>query len=224
LRQHLQDARIGYVMAVKRTEPVTTKAGTFAAVDLAVRPKVPYARLSAGLGTSGHRLYDWALVDLEPPPGHQGMFALLVRRSLTPGKDGKKELEFYLVYSPVPVRLRELVRVAGTRWRIEEGFATSKELAGLDEHQVRTWTSWHRWTILAMAAHALLTVIAAAQHPPPEGLIALTRNEIRRLLARITWAVAHPTGHIWAGPTWRRKRQPAARTSHYKRQARNTPC
>jgi hypothetical protein len=38
----------------------------------------------------------------------------------------------------------DLVRVAGQRWKIEESFQTGKELAGLDEHQVRTWTSWHR--------------------------------------------------------------------------------
>jgi SRSO17 transposase len=33
------------------------------------------------------------------------------------------------------------------RWLIEDGFAASKELAALDEHQVRSWTSWHRWII-----------------------------------------------------------------------------
>jgi hypothetical protein len=33
-------------------------------------------------------------------------------------------------------------------------------LAALDEHQVRRWTSWHRWTILAMLAHAFLAVTA----------------------------------------------------------------
>ncbi len=59
-----------------------------------------------------------------------------------------------------------------------------KGLAGLDEHQVRRWISWQRWTLLAITAHALLAVIAAAEHiqrPAPTGLIALTCNEIRRL-------------------------------------------
>jgi SRSO17 transposase len=46
------------------------------------------------------------------------------------------------------VPLAELVRVTGTRWTIEESFQSGKELAGLDEHQLRRWTSWHRWTIL----------------------------------------------------------------------------
>ena len=84
--------------------------------------------------------------------------------------------------------LRELVRVAGRRWTVEETFQAGKGLAGLDEHQVRRWTSWRRWTLLAMLAHALLAVIAAherAARPAPAGLIALTCNEIRRLLTAL---------------------------------------
>ena len=34
----------------------------------------------------------------------------------------------------------------------------------MDEHQVRRWTSWRRWTLLAMIAHALLAVLAADEH------------------------------------------------------------
>jgi SRSO17 transposase len=45
------------------------------------------------------------------------------------------------------VPLAQLVKVAGSRWKVEDGFAASKELAALDEHQVRSWTSRHRWII-----------------------------------------------------------------------------
>lgn len=65
-----------------------------------------------------------------------------------------------------------------------ESFQAATGLAGLDEHQLRRWLPWRRWTLLAMLAHALLAVIAAterAHHPPQPGLIALTRNEIRHL-------------------------------------------
>ncbi len=91
---------------------------------------------------------------------------------------------FYRCYSPQPVPLRELVRVAGRRWTVEESFQAGKGLAGVVEHQVRRWTSWRRWTLLAMIAHAVLAVIAAREHaerPAPDGLIALTCSEIRRL-------------------------------------------
>ena len=73
------------------------------------------------------------------------------------------------------------------RWTVEEYFQAGKELAALDEHQVRRWTSWHRWTVLAMLAHAFLSVVAATEHArrPARGLIPLTRNEIRRLLTAL---------------------------------------
>jgi len=58
--------------------------------------------------------------------------------------------------------VQDLVGVAGQRWKIEESFQTGKELAGLDEHQVRTWTFWHRWTVLAM-----LATPSSRSWPPP---------------------------------------------------------
>jgi hypothetical protein len=51
---------------------------------------------------------------------------------------------FYRCYAPEVVPLRALVRVAGRRWTVEESFQAGKGLAGLDEHQVRRWTSWQR--------------------------------------------------------------------------------
>jgi SRSO17 transposase len=48
--------------------------------------------------------------------------------------------------------LATLVRVAGSRWRVEETFQSGKGLAGLDEHQLRLFTSWSRWVTLAMLA------------------------------------------------------------------------
>jgi hypothetical protein len=107
------------------------------------------------------------------------------------------------------------------RWRtIEESFAASKELAALDEHQVRTWTSWQRWTALAILAHAFLSVMAATE-PAPEhntGLIQLTRNEIRRLLTAAI-APVHHIEHVIRWSTWRRQHQARARISHYARRA-----
>ena len=69
---------------------------------------------------------------------------------------------------------------------MEENFQSGKGLTGLDEHQVRRWTSWYRWATLAMLAAAFLTVAAAAEHarqPAPPAQIPLTRNEIAHLLA-----------------------------------------
>ena len=64
-------------------------------------------------------------------------------------------------------------RLAGD-WSGEENFQASKGLTGLDEHQVRRWASWYRWTTLAMLATAFLTIAAAterARSPAPTGQI-----------------------------------------------------
>lgn len=115
-----------------------------------------------------------------------------------------------------------LVKVAGSRWKAGDGFAGGKELAALDEHQVRSWTSWHRWTILALLAHAFLSVMAAGQPGGSKSrddlLIPLTRHEIRRLLTGLSRQLAAPAAQLhWS--RWRRRHQATARNCHYRRRA-----
>ena len=189
LRGELEARRVGYVLAIGCDRRVPTAVGSIRADALAARlPRRAWQRLSAGPGAKGQRYYDWAWVTLTNPdptladptdPTDPQCWWLLVRRHRHTG-----ELAFYRCYCPDLVPLRELVRVAGRRWTVEESFQAGKGLAGLDEHQVRRWISWQRWTLLAMTAHALLAVIAATEHterPAPTGLIPLTCNEIRRL-------------------------------------------
>jgi SRSO17 transposase len=212
LRRDLIGRGIGYVLAVSRDHRVTTGIGTHRAVEIAGRlPRRAWQRLSAGSGAKGQRVYDWAQVTLtgDGPGQHR----LLLRRNRSTG-----ELAFYCTWTPAPVRLARLVTVAGTRWRIEEGFQTAKELAALDEHQVRTWTSWQRWTILALLAHAFLSVLAAADHHhQPEGLIPLTRNEIRRLFSQLLDRGKRALAAIAAWSRWRRRHQARAMACHNRR-------
>lgn len=157
LRTGIARHGLGFVLAVAKDHPIGTAAGTRRAIGLAVcLPARCWQRMSASDGAKGSRLYDWAwIVTAGPalPADDQGVNWLLIRRSVRPGRDGKPGYAFYRAHAPAPVPLRALVQVAGTRWKIEEAFAGSKELAALDQHQVRTWTSWVRWTILAMSLH-----------------------------------------------------------------------
>ena len=158
LRADLERRRIGYVLAVAASHRVTTAAGTCQARQLAARlPRRAWQRYSAGEGAKGHRYYDWAWLAIDPGrPGHRW---LLIRRNRRTG-----ELAFYRCYSPRPVPLPALVKIAGIRWTTEENFQAGKGLTGLDEHQVRRWDSWYRWTTLAMLALAFLTITAATEH------------------------------------------------------------
>jgi hypothetical protein len=134
------------------------------------------------------------------------------------------DLAFYRCYAPQPVTLAALVAIAGRRWTIEENIQASKGLAGLDEHQVRTWTSWHRRVTLAMLAAAFLAVTADAgrrRDPAPDGLIPLTRNEIATLFTSMIIQPPASTGHRLRWPAWRRRHQYRAQICHYQRQSRN---
>ena len=216
LRADLERRQTGYVLAVSARHRVATAAGTFEVRAVAARlPRRAWQRYSAGAGAKGHRYYDWAWAVIDPgTPGHRH---LLIRRSRRTG-----ELAFYRCYSPRRVSLPALVTVAGTRWTTEENFQAGKGLAGLDEHQVRRWDSWYRWTTLAMLALAFLTVTAAAERasPPPDDQIPLTRNEIAALFSTLVIKPAPGTRHRLRWSSWRRHHQHRAKTCHYQRQAR----
>jgi hypothetical protein len=118
------------------------------------------------------------------------------------------------------VPLQTLVAVAGHRWRIEESFQAGKGLVGLDQHQVRRWTSGHRWTTLAMLAHAFLTIATAGERQrtqAPAGMIELTVAEFRRLFTSLLLAVTHTIDTLLAWSRWRRQHQARARECHYRR-------
>ena len=180
-------------------------------------PRRSWNRLSAGKGHKGERHYDWALVRIVPPADEAtGQHWLLLRRRI---RDG--ELAFYRCWAPKPVALAALVRVAGTRWCIEECFRAGKDEVGLDQHQVRTWSSWYRYTTLAMLAHAILAAIAAREHANrpqrTRKLIALTVNEIRHLFAKLVVKTIRGVNHWLHWSRWRRQHQARALISHYRR-------
>ena len=69
-----------------------------------------------------------------------------------------EDLAYYACFGTGDVSLAELVRVAGTRWIIEDVFKESKREVGLDEYEVRLWVGWYRHITLALLAHAFLAV------------------------------------------------------------------
>lgn len=217
LRAAIRDHHLGYVLAIAANRRVPTEAGPIRVDKL---PKLigahAWQRHSAGAGAHGPRLYSWAWFRLRAEDHTDtGVHHLLIRRN-----DATGELAYLRCYSPRPVPLRTLVTVAGQRWRIEESFQAAKGLVGLDQHQVRRWCSWHRWTTLAMLAHAFLAVACAAERdtaPTPAGLIALTVNEFRRLFDALLLATSHTVATLLAWSRWRRRHQYRARLSHYRR-------
>ncbi|WP_370666769.1 IS701 family transposase [Streptomyces sp. IBSBF 2507] len=216
LRAALEHRQLGYVLAVACDHQITTPAGEMRADTLGKRlPKRAWQKLSAGAGAKGHRYYDWALADIaDEGPGHRH---LLVRRNRSTG-----ELAFYRCYSATQMPLSTLVKGAGRRWTVEETFQSGKGLAGLDEHQVRRWTSWHRWVTLAMPAHALLATATAHERthaPAADDLIPLTCKEIQHLFTTLVTQPTHTAAHRLRWSDWQRLHQARSCTCHYQRQA-----
>ena len=179
LRLWLEREEIPHVMAIKSNEKLwalTDKGPLQVRADRLASQVDPanWARCSAGNGAKGPRVYDWAVVDIrplrEPGKGHW----LLARRSLA--KPG--ELAYYVCFGSAETTLAELVRVAGTRWAIEECFEEAKGQVGLDQYEVRRWDGWYRHITLAMLAHAYLTAIKyqAMEQGEKGAATARTRN------------------------------------------------
>ena len=205
LRAQLRHHRVGYVLAVARNQYTTLSPGLRERVDAtcAQLSSIAWQRYRCGTGSKGIRFYDWALVHIDTDDHDGGVHSLLIRRNRA------GELAFYLCWTPTAVPLSALVGAAGTRWAVEEAFQTAKGQVGLDHYQCRTWTAWHRFTVLAMAALAILVAITTGQPPPTAGLIAMTIPETRRLLIAtddraIAWSL------------WRRRHQATAGASHTK--------
>jgi SRSO17 transposase len=128
LRSELEARQLGYVLAVACHHHVWFGGATHRVDELLTAvPARAWQCVSAGKGAKGHRLYDWAFVRLDhdgPAPADQaGRHWLMVRRNRATG-----ELAFYRCSTPRPTPLAVLVRVAGTRWAVEERIQTGKGL------------------------------------------------------------------------------------------------
>jgi SRSO17 transposase len=157
LRAACQDAGKGYVLAVPVSFTITTpgRRKTTAAALARLVPARCWETRSCGRGCKGHRDYEWALAATSSP-----RYWLLIRRKIS----DPAGLAFFYCHAPALVSLSILIKVAGKRWPVEECFQQGKGQAGLDQHQLRLWHSFHRHTVLSMCALALLAVATA--RPP----------------------------------------------------------
>src|SRR5216683_1686368 len=160
LRLWLEEQQKNYVLAVPETHQVWVQ-GQPQPVGLlaALLPDEAWVVLSAGEGSKGPRLYEWAWLQLPDETGAASERTrwVLIRRSLS----DRSERAYYRVYAPATTTLAEVVRVTGSRWKIEEGYEQAKGEVGLDQYEVRTWRAWYRYMTLALLAYAALVVMRA---------------------------------------------------------------
>jgi SRSO17 transposase len=170
----LRRAGKGYVLGVTGAHHVHSwgvlplVAGTAEEVA-AELPPTAWRRLSAGEGTKGPRLHDWACLELahleadEYVAGTGGLWTrgLPIRRHLADG-----ELACFSTWCPEGTSIGALVAVEGRRWAIEDAFETAKTELGLDHNETRSWHGWHRHVSLVMLAFAVLAVARHRANAP----------------------------------------------------------
>jgi len=157
LRLWLEFRGVAHVLAVPKSQMVVTMRlqrrrahSVIADLDESV-----WQPMSCGDGAHGPRIYDWAAAPIRPLRERSRGHWLLARRSRT----DPEQIAYYICYGPADTTLDELVRVAGSRWAIEECSQTAKNETGLDHYQVRSYTAWYRHITLSMAAAAFLTIL-----------------------------------------------------------------
>jgi SRSO17 transposase len=84
---------------------------------------------------------------------------LPVRWLLVEWPHGKAEpTKYWLSSLPESTPLVELVRLARSRWRVEQDYRELKGALGLDHFEGRGWPGWHHHVTLVSVAHGLLTL------------------------------------------------------------------
>ena len=163
----LRRAGRGYVLGVNSTHQFNSWSSKLLVSGTAEGIAQPldasaWQRLSAGEGTKGPRLSDWAYLELadldadEFGPGLCGIWTrgLLIRRNLADGA-----LAYFTTWCPQGTGIDKLVQVEGSRWSIEDSFETAKNELGLDHNETRSWHGWHRHVSLVMLAFATMATI-----------------------------------------------------------------
>lgn len=155
-RRFLEVNGQAYLLAVPSNQPlfdgqfrstVREIADAFAPTD--------WRRASAGNGSKGPREYDWAVRAYGTVDERGWQLWLVVRRH----RERPDERAYFFARGPATTLPTELIRVAGTRWRVEECLELAKGECGLDEYEVRSWTGWHRHVSLSLLALAVVAVI-----------------------------------------------------------------
>ncbi|WP_262269848.1 IS701 family transposase [Microvirga yunnanensis] len=167
IERQLRRAGKGYVLGAQAADRFNSwdksppLAGTAAKIAKALAPEA-WQRLSAGDGTKGARLYDWAYLELADLAAEEynealtGLWTrgLLIRRNLSDG-----DLAFFSTWCPAGTPIDTLVQVEGRRWAIEDAFETAKTELGLIHNETRSWHGWHRHVSLVMLAFAMLAAV-----------------------------------------------------------------
>lgn len=103
---------------------------------------------------------------------------LVLRRHVEAG-----ELKTYLCNAPIDTAVETRVQMSGMRWPIETCFEDSKQLLGMGDYEVRSWTGWHHHMTLVILAHFFVVRMRLRLKKSPSSDIAPGRDGVGNGLA-----------------------------------------
>jgi SRSO17 transposase len=253
LRAFLEKRRKAYALAVPSNEQVVKKEKPqrVDAIAAALTPN-DWQCLSAGAGSKGPRLYNWAVVPLSVAE-IAGWAHYLVIRQNRENREKAPDTAYILVFAQAGTTLQQMVEAIGDRWTVEECFKIGKSDVGLDEYEVRSWQGWYRHITLCMVIMAFLAVLRLssqtletpinedkeqiiAQSDPSDNsssqipsyshlpmMVPLSVPEIKKLFYYIVSFKPFSTFYRVAWSVWRRIHQAWAHFYHSQRRIRDAP-
>ena len=138
--------------------------------EIAKDPLLCWKTVSIGEGAKG------------PIMAQTACLRVIEKRDCLPGKecwlffrknaDGK--IRYALCNGPKDMPEKEMVKISGRRWSIEQLFKEGKSYLGMDSYEIRSYTGWHRhMSLVFLVMHFLLSVrieFGKKKHPdPPPG-------------------------------------------------------
>ena len=144
LRNKAAEHGLAYVGIIPCDYRIRLPSGAAIRADQAVADAV-FERRSAGNGSKGPRISDWAMT----ATAVQGQYLLIRRLPSRPDSH-----TFYLCWAPPgrPATITYFITIAGRRWPVETTFETGKDVFGWDQTQVRSRDGICRHTALAALA------------------------------------------------------------------------
>ncbi len=134
---------------------------------------------------------------------------LILRRVVSTG-----ELKAYLCNAPADTSHTTLVRIIDMRWPVETAFEDGKQLVGLGDYQVCSWTGWHHhMTLCILARFFLVRLRIRLGNKAPH----LTLPQAQLLLTGILPKREFDAAWTFEVLDYRQRRNHAAYLSHRKR-------
>jgi SRSO17 transposase len=143
-------------------------------------PAEAWIRQTIKEGSQGPMVADFAAIrvvavrDTLPGPA----VWVVLRRHIETG-----ELKTYLCNAPGDTALEKLVHMSGMRWPIETCFEDSKQLLGMGDYEVRSWTGWHHHMTLVILAHFFVVRMSLRLKKSPRSDVTPGRDGVGHRLA-----------------------------------------